>query len=85
MDDVLDRAEQVRAELAAVRETAGTPDGAVVATVDGSGVLTGLRFGPRAAALSPERLAELVLVASADAASVAARRVARLVDGLGGG
>ena len=82
MDGVLDRAERVRAELAAVRETAGTADGAVVATVDGSGALTGLRFGPRATTLSPERLAELVLAAAADAASSAARRAARLVEGL---
>lgn len=85
MDGVLDRAERVRAELADVRETAGSPDGAVVATVDGSGALTGLRFGPRAAALSPERLAEQVLAVVADAASAATRRATRLVDGLGPG
>lgn len=82
MDGVLDRAERVRAELAAVRETAGSPDGAVVATVDGSGALTALRFGPRAAALSSERLAEQVLAVVADAASAATSRATRLVDGL---
>ena len=82
MDDLLDRAERVRDELAAVRESAGSPDGTVVATVDGSGALTGLRFGPRAVALPPERLAELVLSAASEAASAATRRAARLVDGL---
>ena len=85
MGEVLDRVERVRAEVADVRETAGSPDGAVVATVDGAGALTGLRFGPRAAALPPERLAELVLAAAADAASAAARRVTRLVDGVARG
>lgn len=85
MDGVLDRVERVRAELADVRETAGSPDGAVVATVDGSGALTGIRFGPRAAALSPERLAEQVLAVVADAASAATKRATRLVDGLGSG
>ena len=58
------------------------PTGQVVATVDGSGALTGLRFGPRAVALPPERLAELVLSAASEAASAATRRAARLVDGL---
>ncbi|TCK27798.1 YbaB/EbfC family nucleoid-associated protein [Pseudonocardia endophytica] len=82
MDGVLDRVERVRAELAAVRETAGSADGAVVATVDGAGALTGLRFGPRATALPPERLAEQVLAVVADAASAATNRAARLVDGL---
>ena len=69
------RAERVQAELAAVRGTATSPDGAVEVAVAPGGALVGLQLGPRADGLSRTQLATLVVATAAAAARDAAGRV----------
>ncbi|MCO7192946.1 MULTISPECIES: YbaB/EbfC family nucleoid-associated protein [Pseudonocardia] len=73
------RAEQARDRVATVTATARTRDGAVVVTVDASGMLTDLRLGVRAEELPRARLAETVLRLSREAALDSAAQVERIM------
>ncbi len=78
------RAEQARDRVATVTATARTRDGAVVVTVDASGMLTDLRLGVRAEELPRARLAETVLRLSREAAADAAAQVEAIMAPLTG-
>lgn len=69
------RAERVQAELAGVRGTARSPDGAVEVAVSPGGALVGLQLGPPADALSRTQLAAVVVATAAAATRDAAGRV----------
>jgi DNA-binding protein YbaB len=75
-----DQLASVHQKLAAVRESATSPDGLVKATVGPDGVLVDLEFSDVAYRnYRPERLAELIVDATAAAAAKAARVASDLV------
>ncbi|WP_345384751.1 YbaB/EbfC family nucleoid-associated protein [Pseudonocardia yuanmonensis] len=74
IEELRGRAERAQAEIAALSATAASPDGAVRATVDSTGTLTGLAFGPAADGLGRGLLAELVVATTASAAAEVSRR-----------
>lgn len=74
IEELRGRAELAQAEIAALTATAASPDGAVRATVDSTGALTGLTFGPAADGLGRGALAELVVATTASAAAEVSRR-----------
>ncbi|MQY24381.1 YbaB/EbfC family nucleoid-associated protein [Nocardia macrotermitis] len=75
VEDVLDAYEaqrahlsEVQAKLATARATAKSADGLVEVTVDSSGVLTDVRFEPKALRGKPEQLGRSVTEAGREAA-----------------
>ncbi|MFR9803830.1 YbaB/EbfC family nucleoid-associated protein [Pseudonocardia sp. RS010] len=74
IEELRGRAEHARAEIAELTSTAASPDGAVRATVDSSGALTGLAFGAAADGLDRGALAELVMATTARAVAEVSRR-----------
>ncbi|MFC5949791.1 YbaB/EbfC family nucleoid-associated protein [Pseudonocardia lutea] len=69
IEELRGRAERAQAEIAALTATAASPDGAVRATVDSTGALTALTFGPAADGLGRGPLAALVVATTASAAA----------------
>ncbi|MEU7811502.1 YbaB/EbfC family nucleoid-associated protein [Pseudonocardia sp. NPDC049154] len=74
IEELRGRAELAQAEIAALTATAASPDGAVRATVDSTGALTGLVFGPAADGLGRGALADLVVATTTSAAAEVSRR-----------
>ncbi|WP_344427787.1 YbaB/EbfC family nucleoid-associated protein [Pseudonocardia ailaonensis] len=74
LDDLRERAERAQAEIDGLTATVTSPDGAVSATVDRTGALSGLVLGPTAEALGRERLAALVVSTTASASAEVTRR-----------
>ncbi|WP_051233183.1 YbaB/EbfC family nucleoid-associated protein [Pseudonocardia asaccharolytica] len=81
-DDIARRAAQAHAELATVRASASSPDGAVTVTVNPAGALQGLALGRAAEGLSRVQLAEAVLVTARRAHSQAAQLAAAAITPL---
>lgn len=82
LDELRERAARVQLEITTLTATVTSRDGAVSATVDHTGALSGLSFGPAAESVPRERLGMLVVQATADAAAEVARRAARALDPL---
>lgn len=82
LDELRDRAEQAQIEITTLTATVTSQDGAVSATVDHSGALRVLAFGPAAEAVPRDRLGALVVQATADAAAEVARRAKRALEPL---
>jgi DNA-binding protein YbaB len=82
LDDLRDRAELVQAEISTLTATVTSPDGAVSATVGHTGALSGLVLGPASAGLSRDRLADLVVRTTSQAAAEVARRAERALGPL---
>ncbi|MBW0104786.1 YbaB/EbfC family nucleoid-associated protein [Pseudonocardia sp. KRD291] len=80
MEELRGRAERAQAQLEGLTATAASRDGAVTVTVNGSGALLELRFGSRAEDVPRNRLAELVLSLSREAAADASRQVREVVE-----
>ncbi|MCE0768375.1 YbaB/EbfC family nucleoid-associated protein [Pseudonocardia kujensis] len=74
IEELRGRAERAQDEIAGLTATAVSADGAVRATVDSTGALTGLTFGPAADGLGRSALAELVVTTAADATAEVSRR-----------
>ncbi|GAA5043379.1 YbaB/EbfC family nucleoid-associated protein [Nocardia callitridis] len=82
MDGVAEQRDQlaaVHAALAEVRATASSSDAAVTVTVDGSGILTGVEFAPKALQRKPEELAKSVTEAGQAAARAARERTESII------
>jgi DNA-binding protein YbaB len=77
LDDLRDRAEAAQAEITGLTATATSQNGAVSATVDHTGALSALTFGPAADTLDLSRLGGLVVQTTAEAAAEVARRAQR--------
>lgn len=74
LDALRDRAERAQQEIGAINATVRSKDGAVSASVDGSGALSGLVLAPATERMPRDRLAELVVGTVAQARAEAARR-----------
>ncbi|WP_177328844.1 YbaB/EbfC family nucleoid-associated protein [Amycolatopsis australiensis] len=75
MPEIVRRAAEAKARLQHLSATATSPDGAVTVTVNTSGALQELSFGPRADELPRTRLAEAVLAAARRAQIDAAQQL----------
>ncbi|WP_410673425.1 YbaB/EbfC family nucleoid-associated protein [Amycolatopsis sp. cmx-4-68] len=75
MPDIARRAAEAKARLERVSATASSADGAVTVTVNTSGALQELTFGPRADELPRARLAQAVLAAAKRAQIDAAQQL----------
>jgi DNA-binding protein YbaB len=75
MPDIARRAAEAKARLERVSATASSADGAVTVTVNTSGALQELTFGPRADELPRARLAQAVLAAAKRAQVDAAQQL----------
>lgn len=80
--ELLQRAEQTKADIAQVTGVATSDDGAATVTVSATGALTGVSFGRAADKLPKERLAEAVMAAARRAQATAARQVTDLMTPL---
>jgi DNA-binding protein YbaB len=76
MPEIARRAAEAKAKLQRVSATATSADGAVTVTVNTSGALQELTFGPRADELPRARLAQAVLAAAKRAQVDAAQQLA---------
>ncbi|MCR6483266.1 YbaB/EbfC family nucleoid-associated protein [Amycolatopsis sp. OK19-0408] len=79
MPDIARRAAEAKARLERVSATASSADGAVTVTVNTSGALQELTFGPRADELPRARLAQAVLAAAKRAQVDAAQQLAAVM------
>ena len=79
IEELHQRTQVVKAQLAGLTASASSRDGAVTVTVDGAGALLDLRFGARAEDMPRSRLAELVLSLTREAAAEADRKVNEVV------
>src|SRR3569833_3122645 len=79
MPDIARRAAEAKARLERVSATASSADGAVTVTVNTSGALQELTFGPRADELPRARLAQAVLAAAKRAQVDAAQQLAAIM------
>ena len=75
--------EALVAELAALSETATSPDGAVSLSVNTDGVLTRLRLSDAVTRMSPAEIADAVLSTYAEAQRESAKRTGQLMAPLG--
>lgn len=80
--DIAARAGSARDQLAALRPSASSADGAVTVTVTAAGALADLTFGPAAADLDLGDLARLVVRTAQTARLEAARQTEAAVAGL---
>lgn len=83
--DIAQTAEQAKAQLQQVSSTLNSADGAVTVTVNASGALQNLSFGPKADDLSRTELAAAVLDAARRAQVAAAHQVTEVMTPLIGG
>lgn len=79
MPDIARRAAEAKARLERVSATASSADGAVTVTVNTSGALQELTFGPRADELPRARLAQAVLAAAKRAQVDAAQQLTAIM------
>lgn len=79
MPDIARRAAEAKARLERVSATATSADGAVTVTVNTSGALQELSFGPRADELPRARLAQAVLAAAKRAQVDAAQQLTAIM------
>ncbi|WP_249027293.1 YbaB/EbfC family nucleoid-associated protein, partial [Amycolatopsis lexingtonensis] len=79
MPEIARRAAEAKARLEHVSATASSPDGAVTVTVNTSGALQELTFGPRADELPRARLAQAVLAAAKRAQVDAAQQLTAIM------
>jgi DNA-binding protein YbaB len=80
--ELLQRAEQTKADIAQVTGVATSEDGAATVTVSATGALLGVSFGRTADKMPKERLADAVMAAARKAQSTAARQVTDLMTPL---
>ncbi|MFC5995989.1 YbaB/EbfC family nucleoid-associated protein [Pseudonocardia hispaniensis] len=81
-DDIARRAVQAQADLAAVRGSARSPDGAVTVTVNSAGALQGLTLGRAAEGQSRVQLAEAVLATARRAHAEATQQAIAVITPL---
>lgn len=79
MPDIARRAAEAKARLERIAATATSPDGAVTVTVNTSGALQELTFGPRADELPRARLAASVVATAKRAQVQAAQQLASVM------
>ncbi|WP_330257101.1 YbaB/EbfC family nucleoid-associated protein [Nocardia sp. NBC_00565] len=86
VDHIMDALAEQRTQIAAVQEqlttvraTATSSDGLVEVTVDSGGVLTEVKFGPKALQAKPEDLGRSVTEAGQAAARLAQQRNAEII------
>ena len=80
--ELLQRAEKTKSDIAQVKGVATSDDGAATVTVSATGALLGVTFNRAADKLPKERLAEAVMSATRKAQSTAARQVTDLMTPL---
>ncbi|MGB3444808.1 MAG: YbaB/EbfC family nucleoid-associated protein [Actinophytocola sp.] len=80
--ELLQRAEQTKSDIAKVTGVATSEDGVATATVSATGALLAVSFGRAADKLPKERLAEAVMAAARKAQATAARQVTDLMTPL---
>jgi DNA-binding protein YbaB len=80
--ELLQRAEQTKSDIAQVTGVATSEDGAATVTVSATGALTAVSFGQAADKVSKERLAQSVMAAARKAQATAARQVTDLMSPL---
>lgn len=80
--ELLQRAEQTKADIAQVTGVATSADGAATVTVSATGALLGVTFGRAADKLPKERLADAIMAATRKAQATAANQVTSLITPL---
>jgi DNA-binding protein YbaB len=80
--ELLQRAEKTKSDIAQVTGVATSEDGAATVTVSATGALLGVTFNRAADKLPKERLAEAVMSATRKAQTIAARQVTDLMTPL---
>lgn len=80
--ELLQRAEQTKSDIAQVTGVATSEDGAATVTVSATGALVGVSFGQAADKISKERLAQSLMAATRKAQATAARQVTDLMTPL---